>query len=96
MTFHKYQRIEKFGTTEVEGILEGTCHVFPKIDGTNASVWYEDGEIHCASRRRVITPEDDNGGFAAWVYSPEAAGLRDFLTTWLDLRLHGEWLIGTL
>jgi len=93
MSFVKYQHIEKFGTPEVEGILEGTCHVFPKIDGTNASVWYEDGKILCASRRRVITPEDDNGGFAAWVQSPEAAGLRDFFMVWHGLRLHGEWLI---
>jgi len=104
MTFHKYQHIEKFGTTEVEGILEGTCHVFPKIDGTNASVWYEKGyseaapfDIHCGSRRRVITPGDkDNHGFAAFINDPHntfAQRIRRFFTLWSDLRLHGEWLM---
>lgn len=104
MTFHKYQHIEKLGTTEVEGILEGTCHVFPKIDGTNSTVWYEEAaveaapyKIHCASRRRVITPgEKDNHGFAAFVNDPHntsAQRIRRFFGDWPGLRLHGEWLI---
>ena len=37
--FVKYQHIERFGTQETEGIENGTCYVFPKIDGTNASLW---------------------------------------------------------
>jgi len=90
MMFNKYQHIERLGTTEVDGLLDGTCHVFPKIDGTNSSVWLEDGEVRCASRRRVITPEDDNAGFAAWVQS---SGIRDFFMTWQGLRLYGEWLV---
>lgn len=39
-----------------------------KIDGTNAAVVItEDGQIAAQSRSRLITPEDDNYGFAAWV-----------------------------
>lgn len=39
-----------------------------KIDGTNAQVFVgEDGTIRAGSRRRWITPEEDNFGFAAWV-----------------------------
>jgi len=39
-----------------------------KIDGTNAQVIITDsGEIGCASRNRLISVDDDNYGFAAWV-----------------------------
>lgn len=42
--------------------------VTEKIDGTNACVVVdEDGTVSAQSRKRVITPEDDNFGFAAWV-----------------------------
>lgn len=41
-----------------------------KIDGTNACVIItEDGEFACQSRSRIITPDDDNFGFAAWAYA---------------------------
>lgn len=39
-----------------------------KIDGTNACVIIQNGEIvGVQSRKRLITPEDDNYGFAQWV-----------------------------
>lgn len=39
-----------------------------KIDGTNACVVVDDeGNVSAQSRKRVITPENDNYGFAAWV-----------------------------
>lgn len=39
-----------------------------KIDGTNACIIIQDGELlGCQSRKRLITPEDDNYGFAGWV-----------------------------
>lgn len=42
--------------------------VTEKIDGTNAAVVVtEDGEVYAQSRKRVITPEQDNFGFARWV-----------------------------
>lgn len=48
-----------------------------KIDGTNACVIVtEDGQVHAQSRSRLITPEDDNFGFAAWV-AENASQLRD-------------------
>ena len=39
--FKKYQHIERLGTDETEGILDGLVYVFPKIDGTNGSIWWE-------------------------------------------------------
>lgn len=42
--------------------------VTEKIDGTNACVIVtEDGQVAAQSRTRLITPGDDNFGFALWV-----------------------------
>ena len=42
--------------------------VTEKLDGTNACVIVgKDGQVGAQSRSRIITPEDDNYGFAAWV-----------------------------
>ena len=63
--FVEYQHVAKLGTTEVEGIENGTCYVFPKIDGTNASIWY-DGKVRFGSRKRELSLDFDNAGFMAW------------------------------
>jgi hypothetical protein len=40
-----------------------------KIDGTNAQILItEDGGFFTGSRKRWITPEDDNFGFSAWAH----------------------------
>lgn len=61
--------------------------VTEKLDGTNACVVVrEDGTVSAQSRSRVITPTDDNFGFAAWV-SANADTLRE-----LGPGYHfGEW-----
>lgn len=42
--------------------------VTEKIDGTNAAVIVTaEGGVAAQSRNRLITPEDDNAGFARWV-----------------------------
>ena len=47
--------------------------VTPKMHGTNASVAFKPtGEIVIQSRRRTITPESDNAGFATWVLGTDA------------------------
>jgi len=44
--------------------------VTEKIDGTNAAVHVnDDGTFHAQSRNRIITPDDDNFGFATWVHA---------------------------
>jgi len=94
--FVKYPHVERSGSDEIEGILEGTCYVFPKIDGTNASVWEEceDGacKLMCGSRRRVLSLEDDNAGFCAHVHKfPEK-----FISLFVEKphwMLYGEWLV---
>jgi hypothetical protein len=58
-----------------------------KIDGTNACIVIQDGAITgVQSRKRFITPEDDNYGFAAWVAENEQELLK------LEDGYHyGEW-----
>ena len=59
-----------------------------KIDGTNAQIIIDDkGEqIAAASRSRLITPEDDNYGFAGWVQKN-----KDELLRLGPGRHFGEW-----
>jgi hypothetical protein len=59
-----------------------------KLDGTNAAIGIDlDGRIWCQSRKRIITPDDDNFGFAAW-----AAANAGALVDTLGVGLHfGEW-----
>lgn len=59
-----------------------------KIDGTNAAVVItEDADFACQSRKRLITPDNDNMGFAAWAYDT-----RDELIDFLGPGRHfGEW-----
>lgn len=33
MQFEKYMSLKRVGTTEVSGLLEGECYIYPKIDG---------------------------------------------------------------
>lgn len=89
--FHKYQHVERFGTDETEHIEIGECYVFPKIDGTNASVWLEDGAVQCGSRTRHLTLDKDNAGFMAWAIAQP--NLLAYLTANPDHRLFGEWLV---
>jgi len=92
MEFRKYQHVERFGTTEVNQIELGKCYIFPKIDGTNASVWLnEKGEIQAGSRRRQLTLESDNAGFYAWV--KEQQNILEYLKANPTHRLFGEWLV---
>lgn len=89
--FKKYQHLERYGTAEVEGIDIGECYIFPKLDGTNSSVWVENGEIKAGSRTRILSLENDNAGFYAWVLQNET--LKTFLLEYPHLRLYGEFLV---
>ena len=62
--------------------------VTEKIDGTNAAVIItEDGEVGAQSRKRLITPDADNFGFARWVHENA-----DALASTLGPGRHfGEW-----
>lgn len=64
------------------------CTITEKIDGTNSQIIItEDGRLGCASRTRLITPEQDNFGFATWAYAN-----KEELIKLLGVGRHfGEW-----
>ena len=95
-TFRKYDHLERLGHRDVEGILNGKCYVFPKIDGTNGSVWSDElGQIWCASRNRVLTKETDNHGFHAWVNGESGGAIKLRVMAQADSSrvFYGEWLV---
>lgn len=92
MEFKKYQHIERFGTTEVRDIEIGTCYVFPKVDGTNASVWLDDdGRIRAGSRNRTLELDNDNAGFYNAIINDNR--ISSYLFNHPRHRLFGEWLV---
>jgi hypothetical protein len=92
--FVKYPHLERFGHNEVFGIEDGLCAVYPKLDGTNGSVWYENGRLWAGSRNRVLSREEDNHGFLAWFLDSDAAGeLRTIVQANPHVRFYGEWLV---
>lgn len=99
--FRKYDHVERYGHSSVEGIDIGEVYVFPKLDGTNASVWFECGGdvtgpfLECSSRTRVLSEGKDNHGFFKWVQEEQQS-------FWSIMRcvenshwwtIYGEWLV---
>lgn len=89
--FKKYMHIEKWGNDEVQGIELGKAYVFPKLDGTNASLWWSNTKLNAGSRNRVLELNNDNARFyAAQLEIPHYTG---FFKKYPELRLYGEWLV---
>jgi hypothetical protein len=91
MEFRKYQHIEKLGLIATDGLLDGFCYIFPKLDGTNCQVWNDNGEIKCGSRNRKLTADNDHFGFFKHIENNE--NIKNFLFENPNLRLYGEWLV---
>jgi len=83
--------VERFGKDQVLNIEIGECFIFPKLDGTNASVWLHDGKIEAGSRNRKLSLEFDNAGFLKWVLQQE--NVFNYLKENPTHRLFGEWLV---
>lgn len=93
--YRRYDHLERLGHRNVTGIEMGLVHVFPKLDGTNSSVWAH-GDVVCAgSRNRQLSLEADNGGFYGWVLGNEekAVALRNLCADHPDWIIYGEWMI---
>lgn len=92
MGFKEYQHIERYGNDEVLNINQGICYIFPKIDGTNSSVWMERGELFGGSRSRQLSRgEGDNQGFYEWVLKQD--NFKEFFAANKDCIVYGEWLV---
>jgi hypothetical protein len=78
------------------GLCDGLVHVFPKLDGTNASVWLDgNGEIQAGSRSRVLSEGADDAGFLSSVNSfGHIDQLHDALSAFGEgTHIYGEWLV---
>lgn len=96
MEYKKYQHIEKLGTTEVEGILDGQVSLFYKIDGTNSCIFLkDDNTLGFGSRTRELTLDKDNGGFyASMLFNKEEYNkYLKYLQANPNHIIYGEWLI---
>lgn len=97
MFFKRYQHIEKFGTDETDGILDGQVHLFPKIDGTNASVFLnDDGHLAFGGRRGLVLSSQDNYKFIK--YFNDNPSIKKRIVSMLKSLpkrtiIYGEWLI---
>lgn len=58
-----------------------------KLHGTNAAVVITKGDYYAQSRTRVINPDSDNYGFAAWAHQPEVEAFLKSKAT----ELSGDW-----
>lgn len=91
----KYMHVERLGTDEVEGILDGTVVVMPKLDGTNGQIYMsEDGEIMCASRNKMLDAHNTNQGF--WNHVTESSWANNYGAYFSEHPhhiLYGEWLV---
>ena len=95
--FKPYLHLERLGKTEVDNILNGEVKITAKLDGCNSCVWAdENGRIHYGSRKREISIEDDNAGFAAWMKSDndEAILLIRACQANPNWIIYGEWSVG--
>lgn len=92
--FRRYEHLERLGHPEVRDIELGRVYVFPKLDGTNASLWRDAvGEIQCGSRNRALTVDSDNHGFCAWIRSDDERARRLALALPAGVWVYGEWLV---
>lgn len=66
-----------------------------KLHGTNAAIVFdEEGKFHCQSRENIIAPQNDNAGFAAFVYAlPEE--VMNILKK-PHIGIYGEWCGGNI
>lgn len=89
----KYSHVERLDkdNVEVDGLLNGKVFVQPKIDGTNTSVWMENGHLCFGKRSQVMGEGDDNRGVKA-KYQNDARYL-EFFNQHPDVILYGEWLV---
>ena len=97
MQYKSYQHIEKLGSTEVEGILNGTCYLSYKIDGTNGVIYLSDDlkELKFGSRKKELSKDLDNANFLNTITSNINIynDLFNYLSNHPSYIIYGEWLV---
>ena len=87
MVFIRYQHVERLDADDTEGLTEGICHIFPKMDGANTCAYSEDGELRTMSRNRETFPPDEFPVFAG-----NHPGIPRIVRDLPGIRLYGEWM----
>lgn len=101
----KFIRVDPGEWWHKKELLAGTSVVSykakVKLHGTNAAVRISaDGTVTAQSRTNIITPENDNAGFARWVKANEEAWRDTFKVVsnfdnsahYLNAVIYGEWI----
>jgi hypothetical protein len=103
--FHSFPSIEQFRT--VIKYVNDRCehHRVPikpklqftgtvKLHGTNSGVVVKGTDVYCQSRTSVVTPENDNAGFATFVMANKYRflNLACLAAPAQDVALYGEWI----
>lgn len=99
MTFRAYSHVLRMNRPEVDGILNGTVSIFSKLDGSSGEMVFNPNtnEINYGSRKREISIENDNAGFADYMTNSndsEIVALRQWVTDHPNYILYGEYLAG--
>jgi hypothetical protein len=88
----KYPKIYSFDKDECLGILNGTVYIEEKVDGSQTSVWLEDGELKMGSRNYEVT-NDSFRGFTEYIRTFNDGIFMRFLSENPSYILYGEWLV---
>lgn len=90
---NKYTHVERLTSTECEGILNGDCYFYPKLDGANASIEMDsEGNILARSRKRILSETENLKGFYQYVQARKPT-LKAFFNAYPHIIIFGEWLI---
>ena len=89
----KYQHICKIGSADIEGLLDGDCYIYPKIDGTNCPIWFDEetNQIMIGSRNRILSADNDNAGAYKTIINDER--LKQFFACYPQYILYTEFLV---
>lgn len=96
MVFNKYMHVERLteGNSEIDGILNGEVYIYPKLDGSNHCIWWDDdvGEVRCASRNHVLTPDRDSTKFVQTYFLSHKVNAVAMATEYYNMTFYGEFM----
>lgn len=97
--FPKIQQYRQVGRELIHRDPDTTQWTFQgtvKLHGSNTAVVYntQTKTLYAQSRNKIITPDDDNYGFAAWAQKlkPMFDEVYDGLDAFADIIIYGEWV----
>ena len=99
--YKSYLHVERLDKDECAGLLQGRVYVTAKLDGTNAVVWADENRgIHCGSRTRELSLDNDNAGFMAWMMQDTPGSIQEKIHFMCQdnphLIFYGEWGVGRI